>query len=152
MKYEKEGYLPSKQTRKKGSKLDPLKEDILSWLAEHPELSSVQIQRRLRERGYDGGNTTIKSYLRTIRAKSKRAYLKLHFPAGDNMQVDWGEVGCIREVDNKTKVCFFVAVMSHSRLIFVHFTKRMSMEFWLECHRFAFEYFGGVPQLSLIHI
>jgi len=150
IKYEKEGYLPAKQKRKKGSKLDPFKEEILDWISEHPDLSSVQIEHRLKEQGYDGGNTTVKNYLRKVRLRTKKAYLKLNFPIGDSMQVDWGEAGTIREGENKSKVYFFVAVMSHSRAIFVHFTRRMSMEFWLECHRFAFEYFGGVPQRVIV--
>ena len=151
IKYDKEGYVATKRSRKKSSsKLDPFKKDILRWLSEHPDLSSVQIEHRLRQEGYDGGNTIIKDYLRTIRPKSRRAFLKLYFPPGDSMQVDWGEAGTIIIDGVNFKVYFFVAVMSHSRAIYTRFTRRMSMEFWLECHRFAFEYFGGVPKRVIV--
>ena len=150
MKYEKEGYKPAATTRNKKSKLDPFKDQIRKWMEQCPDYSSVQIEKKLRELNYDGGNTTIKDFLRKIRPKAQKAFLKLNFVPGDSAQVDWGEAGKIRIGDKQRKVYFFVMVMSHSRAIYVRFTLSMSQEFWLECHRFGFEYFGAVPRRVLV--
>jgi len=49
-----------------------------------------------------------------------------------------------------TKVYVFVAILAWSRTLFVRFTTDMQLLTWLDCHRRAFEYFGGVTQEVLI--
>jgi hypothetical protein len=66
------------------------------------------------------------------------------------MQVDWGELGVIECGPHRFKVYVFVAVMARSRALFVRFTTDMQMLTWLDCHRRAFEFFGGVPNEVLV--
>jgi hypothetical protein len=45
---------------------------------------------------------------------------------------------------------FFVAVLCHSRLLYVEFTLSQAMEHFLSCQRRAFEFFGGVPAKVMV--
>jgi hypothetical protein len=49
-----------------------------------------------------------------------------------------------------TKVYVFVAILSWSRTLFLRFTTDIQLLTWLDCHRRAFEHFGGVTREVLI--
>jgi len=87
------GYIPklvSKWSRREGATSNgrrlyaaaswtPYKSQIVRWLEAHP-LSAQQIFfQRLREIGYSGGLTTVKTYVRRVRPPKQKAYLKLSF-------------------------------------------------------------------------
>ncbi len=59
-------------------------------------------------------------------------------------------MGAVLINDVMTKVYVFVAILSWSRTLFVEFTTDMQLLTWLDCHRRAFEFFGGVPREVLI--
>jgi len=40
--------------------------------------------------------------------------------------------------------------LSHSRYRFVRFVFDQTVETWIDCHRRAFEFFGGVPRTIII--
>lgn len=139
---------PSQRERK--SKLDPFKEKINELLRQCPDFSGAQILHLIQKEGFTGGKTILNDYLKKIRPSRRKAYLSLHFPAGECAQVDWGVAGYI-EIDGcRRKVSYFVMVLCYSRMMYVQFTLGESQEFWLECHRNAFEYFGGVPRKVMV--
>lgn len=47
--------------------------------------------RLVAEFGFTGGETTVRRLVRELREKSREAFVPLAFPAGDAMQIDWGE-------------------------------------------------------------
>ncbi|WP_062353408.1 helix-turn-helix domain-containing protein [Bacillus kwashiorkori] len=53
----------------RSKKLDPYKDQILSWLKEHPDLSSAQIEDWLKEHHpkIDIGGSTVRNYVAEIR-------------------------------------------------------------------------------------
>jgi len=69
---------------------------------------------------------------------------------GQQVQIDWAEMGevCINGLTRK--VYAFVAILAWSRTLFVRFTTEMELLTWLDCHRRAFLFFGGVPEEALI--
>jgi hypothetical protein len=69
---------------------------------------------------------------------------------GQQLQVDWAELGMTSIGGVDRKLYAFVAIMAWSRALFVCFTTDMKLLTWLDCHRRAFEYFGGVPSEVLI--
>lgn len=139
-----------RKARSLSSKLESFKESIAKHLLDCPDFSAVQIKQFIDTEGYTGGITILKEHLRKIRPGKKKAYLSLHFPPGESAQVDWGCAGYISIDGKKRKVSYFVIVLSHSRMMHVTFTLSEAQEFWLECHRHAFEYFGGVPAKILV--
>lgn len=131
--------------RKSRSKLDPFKEHIKELLVQCPDYSGAQIRQMITKEGYEGSRTILNDYLQLIRPKARKAYLSLNFPAGESAQVDWGVAGYIDIDGRRRKVSYFVMVLCYSRMMYVQFTLGEAQEFWLDCHKNSFEYFGGVP-------
>lgn len=133
----------------RSSKLDPFKGDIGRMLARHP-YSATQIFQQITEQGFDGGYTIVKDYVRKIRPKRYKAYLKLAFAPGECAQVDWGSYKSIAVGETRRRLSFFVMVLCHCRMMYVEFTVSQTMEHFLGCHQRAFEFFGGIPQKVMV--
>ncbi len=126
----------------RASKLDPYKAQIRRWLAAHP-YSAQQLFQRLREVGFDGGYTIVKSYVAEVRPRRVPAFLTLSFAPGECAQIDWGEYGTVSVGETRRKLSFFVMVLCYSRLMYVAFTCTQTMEQFLACHQQAFDFFGS---------
>jgi len=139
-------YAPRQKPAKQASKLDPFKDLIVAWLEKYP-LSGAQILQRLRrDYHYTGGKSILNDYLRLVRPLRREAFLKLAFEPGDCMQVDWGTHGLLRIGETVRKLHYFLAVLCHSRLLYVEFFLSQSMECFLAGHRHALEFFGAAPR------
>ncbi|MCS6242237.1 MAG: transposase, partial [Opitutus sp.] len=79
------------------SKLDVHKPAIARWLEAHP-FTAMQLWQKVRERGYTGGYSILKDYVRRVRPRNLEAFLTLKFAPGQTAQVDWGSFGSV-EVD-----------------------------------------------------
>ena len=144
-----------KRRRAKGVKLEPYTCQIDAWLRDEVKShwSAERIFEELQERGYAGGRTVVKDYVkahRTRPATTGEARFYVESP-GQQLQVDWAEMGAVSIGGGcQRKVYAFVAIMAWSRALFVHFTTDMKLLTWLDCHRRAFTFFGGVPSEVLI--
>jgi transposase len=142
-----------KRNRPRGVKLEPYKNLIEIWL--HDEVKSCWTAERifdeLEARGYDGGRTVVKTYVHDHRPRpQKQAEARFHVKPGQQLQVDWAEMGAV-DVDGVVRKLYaFVAIMAWSRALYVRFTTDMKLLTWLDCHRRAFEFFGGIPSEVLI--
>lgn len=140
----------------KTKKLDPYKEQILSWLEEHPDLSAAQVQDWLKERYgmLEVGGSTIRAYVASLREDyqipkliQKRQYEAVPDPPmGQQAQVDFGTF-----VTQKGKVdvrlWFITFVLAHSRYKYVEWLDRpFTVKDVKQAHERAFEYFGGMPE------
>jgi transposase len=131
------------------SKLDPYKGRIVQWLETYP-YSSVQVIRRLREEGYQGGLSILKDFVRLIRPRHAQAFLTLTFAPGECAQVDWGQYGRVKVGSTERRLSFFVMVLCYSRMMYLEFTVLETMEHFLGCHQNAFNYFGAVPAAIML--
>ncbi|MGB5231786.1 MAG: IS21 family transposase [Desulfoprunum sp.] len=131
------------------SKLDPYKNDIVRMLERHP-YSAQQVFQQITGQGYAGGYTTVKEYVRKVRPRPRKAFLKLVFAPGECAQVDWGSYQSVAVGNTRRKLSFFVMVLCHCRMMYVEFTVSRTMEHFLGCHQRAFEFFGGVPQKVMV--
>ena len=103
-----------------------------------------RIFERLRdEHGYVGGETIVKDAVRAWRQHHREVFLPLSHPPGE-AQVDFGFADVWLEGE-LTKVALFVMTLPYSDAIFVQAFPRECTEVFLEGHRRAFEFFGGVP-------
>jgi transposase len=125
----------------------PRIDQILSGDKQAPPKQRHTAQRifdRLRQEfGYTGGYTQVKDYVRQARQRQQEAYVPLAWPPGQ-AQVDWGEAWVIHE-GRPLKAQMFVMTLPFSGARFVAGFPRASLEFFLEGHRQAFSFFGGVP-------
>jgi len=138
-----------RQSSPRTSKLDPFKPQMVQMLEKYP-YSAAQVFQRLREQGFDGGDSLVKAYVRTVRPKRQPAFLKLAFAPGECAQADWGSFGSVRVGHTSRRLSFFVMVLCYSRLLYVEFTLSQTMEHFLACHQHALERFGGVPQTIMV--
>jgi transposase len=141
-----------KRHRPKAVKLTKYRDTISSWLADPVKSlwTGERIFDELQLIGYDGGRTVVKDYLLPLRRKPKPAEQRFFVRPAQQMQVDWGELGVIEIGPHRVKLYVFVAVMAWSRALFIRFTTDMHMLSWLDCHRRAFLFFGGVPNEVLV--
>lgn len=140
---EEKEYRPRKSSHRP-SKLDPFKDDIVRMLETH-SYTATQVFQRIEEDGFDGGYTIVKEYVRKVRPRRAKPFLKLSFAPGECAQVDWGSYGSVPVGETSRRLSFFVMVLCYSRLMYVEFTVSQKMEHFLGCHQNAFHRFGGVP-------
>ena len=101
--------------------------------------------RLVAERGFTGGETTIRRLVKELRQKSQEAFVPLNFPAGDALQIDWGEATVYLD-GVKTTVNRFCARLCYSGAPMVLAYRRQNEESFLDALVQVFQYFGGVPK------
>jgi transposase len=137
------------QPRKK-RKLEPFLPIIHQILADDGRAPKKQrhtaqrIFERLRdEHEFDGKPTIVKDAVRAWKLSHQEVFLPLSHPPGE-AQVDFGEA-TVKLAGVETKVALFVMTLPYSGAIFLQVFPRECTETFLEGHRRAFEFFGGVP-------
>jgi transposase len=138
-----------RQCGKRPSKLDAFKGPIVAMLERHP-YTAQQVLQEIKTKGYDGGYSILKEFVRLVRPVRKPASLMLEFAAGECAQVDWGSYGSLAVGTTRRRLSFFVMVLCYSRMIYVEFTLSRGMEQFLSCHRRALEFFGSCPAKIMI--
>jgi len=96
------------------------------------------------EHGYEGGCTGVKDVVRAWKQQHKEVFLPLSHPPGEG-QVDFGEADVVLRGET-TRVALFVMTLPYSDALFCQVFPRECTEAFLEGHRRAFEFFGGVPR------
>jgi len=123
-------------------KVDPYRGIIEARLQAFPRLTAERIFEEVRAAGYAGGYTQIKDYVRQIRPRQiEEPVRRFETPAGFQGQVDyatfnlpWGRRYAL------------VVVLGYSRLLWLRFYPRQTMQALFTGLESAFEAFGGVPQ------
>lgn len=142
--------IPERKVRKsRDSKLDPFKPFLQERIQEGIFNCEVLFEL-LREKGYTGGRTILKDYVKDFRPpKQVPAVLRYETKPGEHAQVDWGLCEYADQDGNVRKVPVFVMVLGYSRATYIEFTKRCDIHSFLRCLIHAFEYFGGIPKVML---
>jgi transposase len=134
--------------------MGPVMPVIQAWLKEDENRPRKQrhtarrIYCRLKEEyGFKGSEESVRRAVRLLRqqAQVQPAYIPLSFALGEAAQCDWGEAQILLGAD-LIKVYLFVMRLCASRALFVRAYLHQNQEAFLEGHRLAFEFFGGVPK------
>lgn len=142
----------TRRPRKRSSKLDPFKDAIYGMVQQCEDVSAVVIAQRLREKGYDGGLTILKDYLRSKRGKRRKKRTFVHFESapGEAMQVDWAHCGTLT-YDRWVRPLYCFAMMEcYSRHLYLEFTHSMKLEVFIDCHVGALKFFKGCSREFVI--
>ena len=122
-------------------------------VAAYPELTARRLLRELRDRGYGGGYTAVKEFLRIVRPSQPVGYeIRFETPAGRQAQVDFAHFRVTfadQARPGATWVWLFSLVLAHSRMLWGRFVLHQDMPTLLRCHAAAFEALGGVPEQIL---
>lgn len=121
--------------------LNPYHDLIANWFNDVPSLKSVQVWKRLGERGIKVAENTVSNFTKKFRRKKLKTYWPLTFLPGEEAQVDWFFMNHV----TLGKLAGFIIILSYSRFAFAHFFCRSGFEFFVQGHLMAFPKFGGVP-------
>jgi len=109
--------------------------------------TAVRVYERLVEEypnEFDAGESTVRHWVRRLKNKSPEAFVPLTADAGELAEADFGTV-TIRLRGTPVKAHLFVMRMRSSGVTFAYAFPTEKLEAFLEGHRLAFEWFGGVP-------
>lgn len=132
------------------SKLDPFKEQIRCWVADDHLLNCETMLERLHPLGYTGSISILKAFVQPLRPppRKRQPVRRYETKPGEQAQIDWGEF--LYEQDSHIRKLYgFTAVLSYSRMRFVHFTKRCDTASLIRSLMLACEYLEGLPQAFL---
>ena len=101
-------------------------------------------ERLRKEYGYLGGYTAVKEVVRERQRQGREVFMPLIHPPGE-AQVDFGFADVIHN-GQTTKVALFVMTLLYSDAIFCCVFPRECTEAFMDGHRRAFDFFGGVPK------
>lgn len=132
------------------SVIDPYLPFIHETLEKFPTLTASRLYAMVRERGYRGGPDHFRHLVALHRPRRKaEAYLRLTTLPGEQGQIDWGHFGHLNIGRARRPLMAFVAVLSYSRQIYLHFFLDARMENFLRGHVGAFTAWNGVPRILL---
>ncbi len=134
---------------KKPTVLERFKKEIQICLDRY-DYSSVQLFNRIKEAGYTGSISTVRSYVAKVRPVRKKAYLTLNFLPGEAAQVDFAYCGYIQLETTRRRLYAFAMTLCYSRMTYLEFIMHQNQEHFLRCHRNAFRYFNGVPEKIMV--
>ena len=139
-------------------KVDAVAGVIDAALRGDPSLRATVIHERLvAEHGFDGSYQRVKLYVVDARQRLAREaeaagdaslhglHRRFETVAGAQAQVDWGDEGAVLAGAGIAKTYSFHMVLSFSRDPFCCFTTSQDLGTFFDCHRRAFDHFGGVP-------
>lgn len=129
--------------------IDPFEQYLRERLCAFPDLTAKRLLREIRERGYEGGYTSVKDFVREARpAKQAQFERRFETPPGKQAQVDFAEfaVEFTDEPGVVRKVWLFSMVLGHSRWLWGRFCASQNLQTVMRCHVAAFEAMGGAPE------
>jgi transposase len=143
------GSAPSRQRKRRGSKLEQHQATIDRLLSENV-WNAVVILREIQAEGYSGGLTVLRQYIAPKRKlRTSRATVRFETKPGHQLQSDWGEI--VVEIGGQlTKAYFIVNQLAYSRRFHFWCSDSQDAEHTYEGLIRSLEYFGGVPQEVLV--
>ena len=140
-----------KQTRGgRESALVPFRGHLLKRAPE-TDYSAMVLFIELRNRGYQGGYTAVKDFVRPLREERRRteeATIRFETGPGKQAQVDWGSTS-VELRGARVRIHLFVMVLGYSRRIYVQARLDERLPAFLACHEQAFRWFHGLTQTIL---
>lgn len=120
-------------------------------------LGPTAIHGQLRERfpAFQGSLSAVKRLCKRLRAakgpSDADVAIPVHTAPGRQAQVDFGYVGKLLDpaTGKHRKAWVFVMILSHSRQLFARIVFRQDIDTWLQLHREAFAFFGGVVEVMV---
>ncbi len=97
------------------------------------------------EKGFTGGESTIREIVATLKDKQRKVFIPLAFDPGEAVQIDWGQA-TVYLAGVKTKVNIFCMRECYSGDIFCMVFYRQNEESFLEAQIAGFEFFKGITK------
>lgn len=115
----------------------------------YPGLTAQRLWREIRERGYPGGYSMVRDFVRGIRPRQVPDFeVRFETPPGRQAQVDFAHFRTVFDDEpSVTRVVWlFSLVLGHSRFLWARFVAHQDLQTVIRCHIAAFGALGGVPE------
>ena len=119
-----------------------LEEDEREGLKKQRHTARRIYDRLVEEKGFNGGESTIRRAVHAIREKTPKSFIPLQFDPADAIQVDWGEAAVYLNGERIT-VNLFCARLCYSCRPVVLAYRRQNEESFLDAFVTTFNIFGG---------
>lgn len=140
---------PVPPKKEQASKLDPYKEIIAELIQKYPKITAQRVYESLVEKGYDGGLTICRDYVRSLRGsgKKKNKIIMVETDPGQRAAHDWSEYEIPFTVDGqKHKVIFFSYILCFSRRQYIVVVEDKTQQTLFRSMIGAFIYMDGIPR------
>jgi transposase len=125
------------------------RKQVVGILEETPELASLEILRRVREAGYQGGKTALYALVASLRPKLARPLVRFEGLPGEFSQHDFGEVEVEFLNGARQRIHFFASRLKYSRLVRVSLVKDETVESLVRTLAEHLASWGGRPLLCV---
>lgn len=140
----------------KGSFKGSLLDDYKPWLQSQfkaGNYNSASLYPQLKEKGYQGGLSILKSYIKEFRPPvvhvPQQRTMRFETSSGKQVQMDWGFVQYVNKYGKEKRYACLVMILGYSRKKYIEFFSQASLEFLRIGTIHAFQFFGGVPEQVL---
>ena len=137
--------VPPKTVGKRPSKLDAYR-PIIRRLVLEDGLTGVLVFEELKELGYEGGYSILKTFIREIRPRKRRPTMRLEHRPGEEAQFDWSPY-MVWIGDEQVRVKAFSMVLPFSSWMFLRFALDETLDTLIALHEEAFSELGAIPAL-----
>ena len=129
--------------------VENFRKQVATILEQEPDLPSLEILRRVRETGYEGGKTALYGLVASIRPQTSKPVVRFEGLPGEFSQHDFGQVD-VKFLDGSIKrVHFFASRLKYSRYIRVSLVEDEKVESLVRTLAQHLQDWGGRPLLCV---
>ena len=122
---------------------------IVQILQQEPDLASLEILRRVRNAGYEGGKTALYELVASLRPQQAKPLVRFEGLAGEFSQHDFGEVVVQFRNGTGQRIHFFASRLKYSRVVRVSLVKDQTVETLVRTLAQHLASWGGRPLLCV---
>jgi transposase len=131
------------------STVQNFRKQVVGILQETPDLPSLEILRRVREGGYQGGKTALYDLVASLRPKPAKPLVRFEGLPGEFSQHDFGEVEVEFLNGTRQRIHFFASRLKYSRWVRVSLVKDEKVETLVRTLAEHLASWGGRPLLCV---
>jgi transposase len=131
------------------STVQNFRKQVVGILEETPDLASLEILRRVREAGYQGGKTALYELVASLRPKPAKPLVRFEGLAGEFSQHDFGEVEVEFLNGTRQRIHFFASRLKYSRWVRVSLVEDEKVESLVRTLAEHLASWGGRPLLCV---
>jgi transposase len=134
------------------TRLDPYVPLVRDTLARYPRLVATRICAMLRERGWNGSESSVRRWIKRLDlrpAHAREAFFRLTVLPGEQGQVDFGHFGRFEVEGGSRPLYCFVMTLSWSRATYAEFFLDQTQQSFITGFVHAVESFGGTSRTVL---
>jgi len=130
-------------------KVEPFRGFLVSELMAQPDVLTVELLRRARNKGYTGGKSALYELVKELRPERPRPVVRFEGLPGEFSQHDFGEVD-VKYLDGRVeRVHFFASRLKYSRWVEVSLVENQQVEALVRAMVDHFAAWGGLPLLAV---